>query len=112
MLGSLDQLELYAKGSKWACCSGKSATRCWKRRMAGVQKQAAWRMWWPNPTSSSALLPSSRPISNATNLEGKTLITSAVDDERLAFFTKCKVNLVIDVSPKLFPERVVGINTH
>jgi predicted amino acid dehydrogenase len=51
-----------------------------------------------------------KAVSNATNLEGKTLITSAVDDERLAFFTKCKVNLVIDVSPKLFPE-VVGINT-
>ena len=43
------------------------------------------------------------------NLEGKTLITSAIDDERMAFFKKCKVNLVVDVSPKLF-ERVVGIN--
>lgn len=51
-----------------------------------------------------------KAVSNASNLEGKTIITSAVDDQRLAFFTKCKVNLVIDVSPKLFPE-VVGINT-
>jgi predicted amino acid dehydrogenase len=49
-------------------------------------------------------------VGNATNLEGKTIITSAVDDQRMEFFTKCKVNLVIDVSPKLFPE-VVGINT-
>jgi predicted amino acid dehydrogenase len=48
-------------------------------------------------------------VGSAANLEGKTLITSAVDDERLAFFTACKVNLVIDVSPKLF-ERVVGTN--
>jgi predicted amino acid dehydrogenase len=51
-----------------------------------------------------------KAVGNATNLEGKTLITSAVDDERMAFFTKCKVNLVVDVSPKLF-EKVVGINT-
>jgi hypothetical protein len=51
-----------------------------------------------------------KAVGNATNLDGKTLITSAVDDERMAFFTKCKVNLVIDVSPKLFP-KVVGINT-
>jgi hypothetical protein len=50
-----------------------------------------------------------KAIGNAKNLEGKTIITSAVDDERLAFFTKCKVNLVVDVSPKLFDE-VVGIN--
>jgi predicted amino acid dehydrogenase len=51
-----------------------------------------------------------KAVGNATNLAGKTLITSAVDDERMAFFTKCKVNLVVDVSPKLF-EKVVGINT-
>ena len=49
-------------------------------------------------------------MGNRSNLEGKTLITSAVDEERLAFFTKCKVNLVVDVSPKLF-DKVVGVNT-
>jgi len=48
-------------------------------------------------------------VGSPANLAGKTVITSAVDDERLAFFTRCKVNLVIDVSPQLF-ERVVGIN--
>jgi predicted amino acid dehydrogenase len=51
-----------------------------------------------------------KAVANASNLEGKTLITAAIDDERMAFFTACKVNLVIDVSPKLF-EKVVGINT-
>ncbi|NNM21687.1 MAG: dehydrogenase [Gammaproteobacteria bacterium] len=45
------------------------------------------------------------------NLKGKTLITSAIDDERLAFFRDCEVNLVIDVSPMLFEDRVVGMNT-
>ena len=51
-----------------------------------------------------------KAVGNASNLAGKTLITSAVDDERMEFFKKCKVNLVIDVSPKLF-DHVVGINT-
>ena len=52
-----------------------------------------------------------KAVATRTNLEGKTLITSAVDDDRLEFFKKhCKVNLAIDVSPKLF-DRVVGINT-
>ena len=44
------------------------------------------------------------------NLEGKTLITSAIDDDRLDFFKDCNVNLVVDVSPKLF-DHVVGLNT-
>ena len=43
------------------------------------------------------------------NLKGKTLITSAIDDERLAFFKDCEVNLVVDISPMLF-DRVVGMN--
>jgi predicted amino acid dehydrogenase len=49
-------------------------------------------------------------VANGVNLEGKTLITSAVDDERMAFFKANKVNLVVDVSPKLF-DKVVGVNT-
>jgi predicted amino acid dehydrogenase len=51
-----------------------------------------------------------KAVGRPSNLAGKTLITSAVDDDRLAFFKACKVNLVIDVSPKLF-ERVVGLGT-
>ncbi len=43
------------------------------------------------------------------NLKGKTLITSAIDDERLAFFKDCEVNLVVDVSPMPF-DRTIGMN--
>ena len=44
------------------------------------------------------------------NLEGKTLITSAIDEDALEFFKDCNVNLVVDVSPMLF-DQVVGLNT-
>ena len=71
---------------------------------------------WPrasgSPATHCAKSPSVRPIKavgSPANLEGKPVITSAVDDDRLAFFKHCKVNLVIDVSPKLF-EHVVGVN--
>lgn len=47
---------------------------------------------------------------NAENLEGKTVITSAVDEEREAFLKECKVNLAVDVSPMLF-DRSVGVST-
>ena len=107
MLGSLDQLELYAKGSQYML-SGKSGQML-EAAMAGFKN----RMVADVVAKSHVIVGTFaelKAVSNATNLEGKTIITSAVDDERLAFFTKCKVNLVIDVSPKLFPE-VVGINT-
>lgn len=107
MLGSLDQLELYAKGSKYML-QGKSGQML-EAAMAGFKN----RMVADVVAKSHVIVGTFaelKAVSNTTNLEGKTLITSAVDDERLAFFTKCKVNLVIDVSPKLFPE-VVGINT-
>ncbi len=107
MLGSLDQLELYAKGSNYML-SGKSGQML-EAAMAGFKN----RMVADVVAKSHVIVGTFaelKAVSNATNLEGKTIITSAVDDERLAFFTKCKVNLVIDVSPKLFPE-VVGINT-
>lgn len=107
MLGSLDQLELYAKGSKYML-QGKSG-QILEAAMAGFKN----RMVADVVAKSHVIVGTFaelKAVSNATNLEGKTIITSAVDDERLAFFTKCKVNLVIDVSPKLFPE-VVGINT-
>ena len=107
MLGSLDQLELYAKGSKWAL-SGKpgelleAALPGFKRKRAAMEVAQSHVI-----VGTFAEL---KAVGSAANLAGKTLITSAVDDERLAFFTKCKVNLVIDVSPKLF-DPVVGINT-
>jgi hypothetical protein len=107
MLGSLEQLELYAKGSKYML-SGKPG-QLLESSLSGIKN----RMVAEVVAKSHVIVGTFaeiKAVGNGTNLNGKTLITSAVDDERLAFFTKCKVNLVIDVSPKLFQE-VVGINT-
>lgn len=106
LLTSLTQLELYAKGRDLVL-SGRpgelleSALTAFKnnRLAAAVHK-------------SHVIVGTFHEIKAAgspANLEGKTVITSAVDDDRLAFFKHCKVNLVIDVSPKLF-EHVVGVN--
>ncbi len=107
MLGSLEQLELFAKGSE-LMLSGRPGEMLERSLTA-----------FKNNRISSAVTKSHvivgtfhelKAVGTLANLEGKTLITSAVDDERLAFFTKCKVNLVVDVSPKLF-EKVIGVNT-
>ncbi len=106
LLTSLSQLELYSKGHDLAL-TGKRGEML-EAALAGFK----------NKRLSAAVAKSHvvvgtfaeiKAVGNAANLEGKTVITSAVDDERMAFFTKCKVNLVIDVSPQLFP-RVVGTN--
>ena len=107
MLTSIEQLELFAKGSKWLL-SGKPAemlesSMSWlKSKVVEKSVQEAHVV-----VGTFAEL---KAVGNTSNLAGKTLITSAVDDERMEFFKKCKVNLVIDVSPKLF-DHVVGINT-
>jgi predicted amino acid dehydrogenase len=107
MLGSLEQLELYAKGSNFML-SGKTGQML-EASLSGIKNKLV-----ADVVAKSHVIVGTfaeiKAVGNATNLEGKTLITSAVTDERMAFFTKCKVNLVIDVSPKLFPE-VVAINT-
>jgi predicted amino acid dehydrogenase len=107
MLGSLEQLELYAKGSDFIL-SGKPGEMLEASLSEFKISRAA------SAVAKSHVVVGTfaeiKAVGNASNLEGKTLITSAVDDERMAFFTKCKVNLVVDVSPKLF-EKVVGINT-
>ena len=107
MLGSLEQLELYAKGSKWAL-SGKPGEMLEASLYSFKRNRAAEAVGKSHVIVGT--FAELKAVGNASNLAGKTLITSAVDDERMAFFTKCKVNLVIDVSPKLF-DRVVGINT-
>jgi predicted amino acid dehydrogenase len=107
LLGSLEQLELYAKGKELIpdIVPGdflKSVLRTVKNKIVA------------NAVAKSHVIVGTfreiQAVSSGGNLEGKTLITSAVDDEALAFFTKHKVNLVVDVSPKLF-DRVVGIST-
>ncbi len=107
MLSSIDQLELYAKGTKFLL-SGKPAellesSLSWlkSKRVAKAAEEAHLIV---------GTFAELKAIGSSSNLAGKTLITSAVDDDRMEFFKKCKVNLVIDVSPKLF-EHVVGINT-
>lgn len=107
MLGSLEQLELYAKGSG-LMLSGKpgemleAALTDFKLMMVRSEVAKAQVI--------VGTFAEIKSVGNASNLEGKTLITSAVDDERMEFFKACKVNLVVDTSPKLF-EKVVGINT-
>ena len=107
MLTSLEQLEMYAKGSELMLSSRtgralEAALSTFKnKRVASVVEKSHVIV---------GTFAEIKAVGSPANLEGKTLITSAVDDERMAFFTKCKVNLVVDVSPMLF-EKVVGINT-
>ena len=107
MLTSLEQLELYAKGSELMLSSATgraleaSLSSFKNNRVAGVVEKSHVIV---------GTFAEFKAVGSPANLEGKTLITSAVDDERMAFFTKCKVNLVVDVSPMLF-DKVVGINT-
>jgi predicted amino acid dehydrogenase len=107
MLGSLEQLELYAKGSD-LMLSGKPG-QILENSLSDYKISRAG-----SAVAKSHVIVGTfaeiKAVGNAENLDGKTIITSAVDDERLAFFTACKVNLVVDVSPKLF-EKVVGIAT-
>jgi predicted amino acid dehydrogenase len=107
LLSSLEQLELYAKGSEFVLRNKpgkfleKALLSLKNKRVAGAVAKSHVIV---------GTFPEIKAVTEAGNLEGKTLITSAVDDERLAFFTKHKVNLVIDVSPKLF-DKVTGIST-
>jgi predicted amino acid dehydrogenase len=107
MLTSLEQLELYAKGSKWAI--PQKGRELLEGAFGGFKKDRAAAQ-----VAKSHVIVGTfaeiKAVGNATNLAGKTLITSAVDSEREAFFERCKVNLVIDVSPKLF-DHVVGLAT-
>ncbi|MCX7150182.1 MAG: hypothetical protein NTY05_12365 [Rhodocyclales bacterium] len=107
LLSSLDQLELYAKGKELIpdIVPGKFLKSVLSTLKNKIVASAV--------AKSHVIVGTFREIqavSSGGNLAGKTLITSAIDDEALAFFTRHKVNLVVDVSPKLF-DRVVGIST-
>ena len=107
MLTSLTQLELYSKGSDWAL-SGRQGEML-EAALSGFKSSRI-----AAEVAKSHVIVGTfhelKEMGTPKNLAGKTVITSAIDDERLAFFTQCQVNLVIDVSPQLF-ERVVGVNT-
>ena len=107
LLSSLEQLELYAKGKELLpdIVPGKFL----KSVLSTLKNKIV-----ANAVAKSHVIVGTfreiQAVSSSGNLDGKTLITSAIDDEALAFFTKHKVNLVVDVSPKLF-DKVVGIST-
>ncbi|MBL8112370.1 MAG: dehydrogenase, partial [Acidobacteria bacterium] len=107
LLTSLDQLELYSKG-KDLLIGGRradflaSALTGLKAKRVGLAAADAHVI--------VGTFTEIQAVADGKNLAGKTLITSAVGSERLEFFKAQKVNLVVDVSPKLF-EHVVGIGT-
>ena len=107
LLSSLAQLELYARGNELV--AGQTPFRLLEKSLAGLKNMRV-----ANAMSKSHLIVGTfgeiKAIGTVANLEGKTIITSAVHDDQLAFYKQCKVNLVIDVSPNLFG-RVVGVAT-
>ncbi|WP_210543113.1 saccharopine dehydrogenase NADP-binding domain-containing protein [Rhodoferax sp. PAMC 29310] len=107
LLGSIEQLELYAKGSELVLNNrtGQMLEAALSSFKKGRVRAAVAKSHVVVGTFEEI-----KAVGNLANLKGKTLITSAVDDERLEFFKECKVNLVVDVSPRLF-QNVVGINT-
>ena len=107
MLSSLTQLELYAQASKWVL-SGRPG-EILEGALTGLKSAFIAREVAKSHVIVGTIA-EIREVGNPRNLAGKTLITSAVDDEALEFFRDCQVNLAIDVSPQLF-DRVVGINT-
>ncbi|MCC7310239.1 MAG: hypothetical protein IT510_03225 [Sulfuritalea sp.] len=107
LLSSLEQLELFAKGKELL---PEGIPGDFLKSVLGTLKNKIVA----NAVAKSHVIVGTfreiQAVVSGGNLEGKTLITSAVDDEALAFFAKQKVNLAVDVTPKLF-DRVVGIST-
>ncbi|MDK9702340.1 MAG: hypothetical protein OEL20_04320 [Sulfuritalea sp.] len=107
LLSSLDQLELFAKGKELL---PEIVPGDFLKSVLGTLKNKIVA----NAVAKSHVIVGTfreiQAVASGSNLEGKTLITSAVDDEAFAFFAKHKVNLAVDVTPKLF-DRVVGIST-
>ena len=106
MLTSLRQLELYARGSDWVL-SGKPG-EILEGALTGLKSRLIMR-----EVAKAHVVVGTvgelRAVGKPGNMAGKTIITSAVDDEAFEFFKACEANLVIDVSPQLF-DHVVGIN--
>jgi predicted amino acid dehydrogenase len=107
LLGSLDQLELFAKGKELL---PEGLPGDFLKGVLGTLKNKIVA----NAVDKSQVIVGTfreiQAVASGRNLEGKTLITSAVDDEAFAFFARHKVNLAVDVTPKLF-DQVVGIST-
>ena len=107
LLSSLAQLELYARGNELV--AGQKPFRLLEKSLSGLKNLRV-----ANAMGKAHVVVGTfneiKAVGSVTNLEGKTLITSAVHDDQLAFYKRCKVNLVIDVTPNLF-DRVVGVAT-
>ena len=107
LLSSLAQLELYARGNE--LIAGQKPFRMLEKTLTGLKNMRV-----ANAMGKSHVVVGTfneiKAVGSVANLEGKTLITSAVHDDQLAFYKQCKVNLVIDVTPKLF-DKVVGVAT-
>ncbi len=107
LLSSLAQLELYARGNELV--AGQKSFRLLEKSLAGLKNLRV-----ANAVEKAHVVVGTfneiKAVGSVANLEGKTLITSAVHDDQLAFYKQCKVNLVIDVSPNLF-DKVVGVAT-
>lgn len=104
MLNSLSQLELYARGSELILNNLpgqilESALSSIKNKRVALEVEKSHVI--------VGTFAEIKAVSTSKNLRGKTLITSAIDDDRLEFFKQHEVNLVIDVSPKLF-DNVLG----
>ena len=100
-LNSLSQLELYARGSELLLNNmpgqilGNALSMLKNKRVAAEVVKSHVIV---------GTFAEIKAVANSKNLKGKTLITSAIDDDRLEFFRQHEVNLVIDVSPKLFDQ--------
>ncbi len=109
VLTSLDQLEIYARGAHFASpvipTRGLSKIPGVTRLKRGIVSKEMAKCHVIVGTFDDIAA-----FGSPDNLDGKTLITSAIDDDRLDYFKDCNANLVVDVSPNLF-ERVVGLNT-
>ena len=109
MLTSLEQLELFARGSKLLSSVVPSTLGAVLPSFTGVKKKLV-ASEFAKAHVIVGTFEDIKTFGTPKNLEGKTIISSAIDDDRLAWFTEQKVNLVVDVSPMLFDE-VVGVNT-
>ena len=107
LLTSLNQLELYARGNEFV--AGSKPWRMLEGSLAALKnKRVAMALAKAHVVVGT--YDEIRAVGDGNNLAGKTIITSAVNDDQLEFYRKCRVNLVIDGSPNIF-DRVVSIAT-
>ena len=110
MLTSLNQLEVFARGARLA--ESVLPLRTLSTVMPGLSavKSSLVRKQIRDSHTVVGTFDDLKQFMEDGALKDKTVITSAVDDERFAAFKRWEANLVVDVSPTLF-DHVVGTNT-